>query len=141
MDFQCTTGREEYYEMVEKTKQHIRRGDIFQAVISRQFQSPMKGSLLNPYRLLRTSNPSPYMVYFHTEALELMSTSPETLVKLHNGKVTTFPVAGSSPEERTKKRTENWKKNFSRMKKNCPSITCWWIWGEMTWERSADSEV
>ena len=97
MDFQCTTGREEYYEMVEKTREHIRRGDIFQAVISRQFQSPMKGSLLNSYRLLRTSNPSPYMVYFHTEELELMSTSPETLVKLHNGKVTTFPVAGSRP--------------------------------------------
>ena len=97
MDFQCTTGREEYYEMVEKTREHIRRGDIFQAVISRQFQSPMKGSLLNAYRLLRTSNPSPYMVYFHTEELELMSTSPETLVKLHNGKVTTFPVAGSRP--------------------------------------------
>ena len=82
--------------MVEKTREHIRRGDIFQAVISRQFQSPMKGSLLNSYRLLRTSNPSPYMVYFHTEELELMSTSPETLVKLRNGKVTTFPVAGSS---------------------------------------------
>lgn len=97
MDFQCTTGREEYYGMVEKTREHIRRGDIFQAVISRQFQSPMKGSLLNSYRLLRTSNPSPYMVYFHTEELELMSTSPETLVKLHNGKVTTFPVAGSRP--------------------------------------------
>ena len=97
MDFQCTTGREEYYEMVEKTREHIRRGDIFQAVSSSQFQSPMKGSLLNAYRLLRTSNPSPYMVYFHTEDLELMSTSPETLVKLHNGKVTTFPVAGSRP--------------------------------------------
>lgn len=100
MNFQCTTGREEYYEMVEKTKGHIRRGDIFQAVISRQFQSPMKGSLLNPYRLLRTSNPSPYMVYFHTEDLELMSTSPETLVKLQNGRVTTFPVAGSRPRGR-----------------------------------------
>lgn len=107
LDFKCTTGRKEYYEMVEKTKEHIRRGDIFQAVISRQFQSPMEGSLLNAYRLLRTSNPSPYMVYFHTEDLELMSTSPETLVKLHNGKVTTFPVAGSRPrgknEEEDKK--------------------------------------
>lgn len=105
--FSCTTSREEYFRMVEKAKEHIRRGDIFQAVLSRQFQRPAAGSLLNPYRILRTTNPSPYMVYFHTEETELMSTSPETLVKLYNGVVTTFPVAGSRPRGRDSQEDEN----------------------------------
>ena len=57
----------------------------------------MKGSLLNAYRVLRTTNPSPYMVYLHFDEEELMSTSPETLVRLQDGRLTTFPVAGSRP--------------------------------------------
>ena len=72
-------------------------GDIFQAVISRQFSSPYEGSLINPYRVLRTTNPSPYMVYMKIDDDEIMSTSPETLVRLENGRLTTFPVAGSRP--------------------------------------------
>ena len=72
-------------------------GDIFQAVISRQFSSPYEGSLINPYRVLRTTNPSPYMVYMKIDDEEIMSTSPETLVRLENGRLTTFPVAGSRP--------------------------------------------
>lgn len=95
--FTCNVSREEYCSIVEKTKEYIRDGDIFQAVISRQFTSPMKGSLLNAYRVLRTTNPSPYMVYLHFDEEELMSTSPETLVRLQDGRLTTFPVAGSRP--------------------------------------------
>lgn len=52
---------------------------------------------LNAYRVLRTTNPSPYMVYLHFDEEELMSTSPETLVRLQDGRLTTFPVAGSRP--------------------------------------------
>lgn len=96
-DFVSSVTKEEYCELVEKTKQHIRNGDIFQAVISRQFTSEYEGSLLTPYRVLRTTNPSPYMVYFHIDDEELMSSSPETLVRLQNGRLTTFPVAGSRP--------------------------------------------
>ena len=76
-------------------------GDIFQAVISRQFSSPYEGSLINPYRVLRTTNPSPYMVYMKIDDEEIMSTSPETLVRLENGRLTTFPVAGSRPRGTT----------------------------------------
>ena len=61
----------------------------------------MKQSLLNAYRVLRTTNPSPSMVYFHTEDVELMCTSPETLARLDKGRLTTFPVAGSRPRGRT----------------------------------------
>lgn len=99
--FTCATEKEDYCRQVERTREHIRNGDIFQAVISRQFQSPMKQSLLNAYRVLRTTNPSPYMVYFHTEDVELMCTSPETLARLDKGRLTTFPVAGSRPRGRT----------------------------------------
>ena len=97
IDFTCNVSKEEYCKLVEKTKEYIVDGDIFQAVISRQFSSPYEGSLINPYRVLRTTNPSPYMVYMKIDDDEIMSTSPETLVRLENGRLTTFPVAGSRP--------------------------------------------
>lgn len=101
IQFSCNVSKEEYCRIVEKTKEYIVDGDIFQAVISRQFSSPYEGSLINPYRVLRTTNPSPYMVYFHIDGEEIMSSSPETLVRLENGRLTTFPVAGSRPRGKT----------------------------------------
>lgn len=101
VDFTCNVSKEEYCRIVEKAKEHIVDGDIFQAVISRQFTSPYEGSLINPYRVLRTTNPSPYMVYFNFDGQEIMSTSPETLVRLEDGRLTTFPVAGSRPRGET----------------------------------------
>ena len=56
---------------------------------------------LDAYRVLRTTNPSPYMVYLHIDKEEIMSTSPETLVRLDQGRLVTFPVAGSRPRGRT----------------------------------------
>lgn len=101
VEFTCNVSKEEYCAMVERAKEYIRDGDIFQAVISRQFVSPYCGSLINAYRVLRTTNPSPYMVYMHVDGDEIMSTSPETLVRLQNGRLTTFPVAGSRPRGQT----------------------------------------
>ena len=109
VQFTCSVSKEEYCRQVEQTKAYIREGDIFQAVISRQFKSPYKGSLLNAYRVLRTTNPSPYMVYMSIDGDEIMSTSPETLVRLKEGRLTTFPVAGSRPrgeDEEEDKRLE-----------------------------------
>jgi anthranilate synthase component 1 len=104
--FSCNVSQEQYCALVERTKQYITEGDIFQAVISRRFESPYTGSLLNPYRVLRTTNPSPYMVYMHLDDLEIMCSSPETLVRLQNGKLSTFPVAGSRPRGRTDEEDE-----------------------------------
>ena len=106
INFTCNVSKDEYCSVVEKTKEYIKDGDIFQAVISRQFTSPMKGSLLNAYRVLRTTNPSPYMVYLHVDEEELMSSSPETLVRLQNGRLTTFPVAGSRPRGKNREEDE-----------------------------------
>lgn len=99
--FTCNVSKEEYCRMVEQTKEYILEGDIFQAVISRQFSSPYEGSLLNAYRVLRTTNPSPYMVYMNIDEDEIISASPETLVRLKDGRLTTFPVAGSRPRGET----------------------------------------
>jgi anthranilate synthase component 1 len=101
--FTCNVSKEEYCKRVEKTKEYIVDGDIFQAVISRRFECDYKDSLINAYRVLRTTNPSPYMVFMKTGDVELMSASPETLVKLVDDTVTTFPIAGSRPRGITQK--------------------------------------
>ena len=76
VNFTCNVTQEEYCKLVEKTKEYIIDGDIFQAVISRQFSTPYEGSLINPYRVLRTTNPSPYMVYLSIDGEEIMSLLP-----------------------------------------------------------------
>jgi anthranilate synthase component 1 len=100
--FNCNFTKEEYCRVVEKTKEYIVNGDIFQAVISRRFETEYKDSLLNAYRVLRTTNPSPYMVFMQNDDVQLISTSPETLVRLQDGKLTTFPIAGSRPRGENK---------------------------------------
>ncbi len=89
--------KEQYCAMVEKAKQYIREGDIFQIVLSNRLSAPFEGSLFNTYRVLRTINPSPYMFYFSGTDVEVAGASPETLVKLENGVLHTFPLAGTRP--------------------------------------------
>ena len=88
-------SKEQFTEMVESAKAYIREGDIFQVVLSNRLSAPFEGSLLNTYRVLRTLNPSPYMFYFSGTDVEVAGASPETLVKLENGVVHTFPLAGT----------------------------------------------
>ena len=99
--FTCNQTKEEFCGMVNRAKQYIYDGDSFQLVVSRRFESEYRGSLINAYRVLRTTNPSPYMVYMKMDDKEIMSTSPETLVRLENGRLITFPVAGSRPRGAT----------------------------------------
>jgi anthranilate synthase component 1 len=87
--------------MVEKAKDHIREGDIFQIVLSNRLEADYEGSLLNTYRVLRTLNPSPYMFYFSGTDVEVAGASPETLVKLEDGVLHTFPLAGTRPRGKT----------------------------------------
>lgn len=93
--------RERFCGMVEKAKEHIREGDIFQIVLSNRLSAPYEGSLLNTYRVLRTINPSPYMFYFAGTDVEVAGASPETLVKLEGGVLHTFPLAGTRPRGKT----------------------------------------
>ena len=94
-------NKERFCTMVEKAKHYIREGDIFQIVLSNRLSAPFEGSLLNTYRVLRTINPSPYMFYFSGTDVEVAGASPETLVKLENGILHTFPLAGTRPRGRT----------------------------------------
>ncbi len=94
-------GREEYCSMVEKAKHYIHEGDIFQIVLSNRIEADIEGSLLDTYRALRMTNPSPYMFYFSSDDIEIAGASPETLVKLENGVLHTFPLAGTRPRGNT----------------------------------------
>ena len=77
-ELQPTFSKEKYCEMVEKAKHYIREGDIFQVVLSNRLEAEMEGSLLDAYRVLRTTNPSPYMFYFFSDDIEIAGASPET---------------------------------------------------------------
>lgn len=93
--------RDGYCEMVEKAKEYIYEGDIFQVVLSNRLEADFEGSLFDAYRVLRTTNPSPYMFYFSSDDLEIAGASPETLVKLEDGVLHTFPLAGTRPRGKT----------------------------------------
>lgn len=101
-DFDQLFTQEDFEKIVQKTKEYIYAGDIFQGVLSNIFWADFHGSLLNTYRVLRTINPSPYMFYFSGTHLEIAGASPETLVKLENGKLSTFPLAGTRPRGKTR---------------------------------------
>ena len=93
--FEPLFEKADYCHMVEKAKKHIVEGDIFQVVLSNRLRAEGTGSLLDTYRVLRTLNPSPYMFYLSGDDLEIAGASPETLVRLEQGRFYTFPLAGT----------------------------------------------
>ncbi len=111
-EFTCNVTKKEFCEMVGKTKEHIKKGDIFQAVISRRYEAKYNDSLLNSYRVLRTMNPSPYMVFMQIDDMQLISASPETLIKMQDKKVTTFPIAGSRPRGKDRQEDDRLEKEL-----------------------------
>lgn len=96
-DYRFLFEEEEYKKKVELTKNHIKEGNIFQLVLSNRIEADYEGSLFDTYRTLRTLNPSPYMFYFSSDDIEMAGASPETLVKVENGIIHTFPLAGTRP--------------------------------------------
>jgi anthranilate synthase component 1 len=100
-DFVPLFDEARYCAMVEKARHYIYEGDIFQVVVSNRLTAEAEGSLLDTYRLLRTQNPSPYMFYISSDAIEIAGSSPETLVKLADGVLHTFPLAGTRPRGKT----------------------------------------
>lgn len=100
-EFKPVFSREKYCNMVDKAKEYIREGDIFQVVLSNKIEADISGSLFDTYRVLRTTNPSPYMFYFSSDDIEIAGASPETLVKLDGNKLYTFPLAGTRPRGKT----------------------------------------
>jgi anthranilate synthase component 1 len=88
--------KESFKTSVEKAKQYVTAGDIFQVVISKRLQFQFKGNLLTFYKSLREINPSPYMFYFKIGDRQIVGASPEMLIRVDNRKVITFPIAGTT---------------------------------------------
>ncbi len=89
----CTD--EEFKSNVAKAKEHCKRGDVFQLVLSRQFQQKFSGDEFNVYRALRSINPSPYLFYFDYGNFKLMGSSPEAQIKIDEEKAIINPIAGT----------------------------------------------
>ena len=100
-DFKPVFSRERFCNMIDKAKNYIYEGDIFQVVLSNRIEAEITGSLFDTYRVLRTTNPSPYMFYFSSDDIEIAGASPETLVKLTDNQLYTFPLAGTRPRGKT----------------------------------------
>ncbi|MBK3496293.1 anthranilate synthase component I [Viridibacillus sp. YIM B01967] len=97
LQFKSSIDQKTFCHMVETAQEYIKKGDIFQVVLSQRFSSPFTGNPFSLYRKLRTSNPSPYMFYMDFEEYIILGTSPESLVKVKNRLVTTNPIAGTRP--------------------------------------------
>lgn len=94
--------KEEFCSKIEKAKEYIRNGDIFQVVISQRFTVETDVDPFNVYRALRRINPSPYMYYLNFDGYQIVGASPEMLVRVENGIVQNGPIAGTRPRGRTR---------------------------------------
>jgi anthranilate synthase component 1 len=97
LDYSYNLTPEQFREMVKTAKEYIRKGDIFQAVLSQRITFQMEAEPLEIYRVLRSLNPSPYMFYLQMDDLHFVGSSPELLVKVENGKAEIRPIAGTRP--------------------------------------------
>ncbi len=90
-------NKEDFEKSVEKAKEYVRQGDIFQVVLSKRYDFRLQGDLIGFYRALRDINPSPYMYFFKAGDRQIVGSSPEMLVRVENRAVETFPIAGTRP--------------------------------------------
>ena len=118
-DYRRLFEKDAFCNMVEKAKKYIYEGDIFQVVLSNRLEADFEGSLFDTYRVLRTINPSPYMFYFSGDDVEVAGASPETLVKLKDGVLHTFPLAGTRKRGRTKEEDIALEKELLADEKEC----------------------
>jgi anthranilate synthase component 1 len=100
------TGQANYHKMVEKAKEYIVAGDIFQVVPSHRMRLPFTLPSFALYRSLRRLNPSPFLFHLNLDGFSLVGSSPEILVRLREGKVTIRPIAGTRPRGKTKAEDE-----------------------------------
>ena len=102
----------EHAQSIDKCRQYIFDGDIFQVVLSQRFSMPFKALPIDLYRSLRMINPSPYMYYLHLDELKVVGCSPEILVRLEEGEVTLRPIAGTRHRGATQDEDEMLEKNL-----------------------------
>ncbi|MEU0392929.1 anthranilate synthase component I [Streptomyces sp. NPDC006208] len=100
-EFSALWGGKDYQEAVEDIKERIRAGEAFQVVPSQRFETPCTASALDVYRVLRATNPSPYMYLFRFDGFDVVGSSPEALVKVEDGHAMVHPIAGTRPRGAT----------------------------------------
>jgi len=100
-EIRSNVTKEQFIGNVEKAREYIRAGDIFQVVLSQRFEVETDVSPLHVYRILRTMNPSPYMYCLKMDDEVIVGSSPELLVRVEDGKVETRPIAGTRPRGAT----------------------------------------
>ena len=106
-----------FKNLVKKAKKYIKKGDIFQVVLSQRFERKFEKKPLEIYNHLRKSNPSPFMFYFNYEDFKILGSSPEILVRLRNKEITIRPIAGTRPRGKNKIQDQKFKNDLLNDKK------------------------
>ncbi len=110
-------SKQKFVNIVKKAKSLIKKGDIFQVVLSQRFERKFEKKPLEIYNYLRRSNPSPFMFYFNYDDFKVLGSSPEILVRLRNKKITIRPIAGTRPRGKNKKQDLKYKLELLKDKK------------------------
>lgn len=111
------TTKSKFLNMVNKAKNYIRIGDIFQVVLSQRFEAKLSKSPLDIYKKLRVTNPSPFMYFFNFPDFQIIGASPEILVRLRDNKITVRPIAGTRPRGKNTKEDNLFAKDLLKDKK------------------------
>jgi len=111
------TPKKRFLSMVNKAKEYIKIGDIFQVVLSQRFEANLTKKPLEIYKKLRITNPSPFMFYFNFSDFQIIGASPEILVRLRDGNITVRPIAGTRPRGKTVTEDKFFEKDLLKDKK------------------------
>ena len=106
------TSKNQFMNMVNKAKEYIKIGDIFQVVLSQRFEAKLTKKPLDIYKKLRVTNPSPFMFFFNFEDFQIIGASPEILVRLRDNIITIRPIAGTRPRGKTVKQDKFYAKDL-----------------------------
>src|SRR6056300_303958 len=111
------TSKIKFLAMVNKAKEYIKLGDIFQVVLSQRFEAKLTKKPIEIYKKLRVTNPSPFMFFFNFHDFQIIGASPEILVRLRDNKITVRPIAGTRPRGKTTKEDLYYEKDLLNDKK------------------------
>ena len=111
------TTKNQFLSMVNKAKEYIKLGDIFQVVLSQRFEAKLTKKPIEIYKKLRVTNPSPFMFFFNFHDFQIIGASPEILVRLRDNKITVRPIAGTRPRGKTTKEDLYYEKDLLNDKK------------------------
>ena len=111
------TSKNKFLKIVNRAKEYIKIGDIFQVVLSQRFEAKLTKKPIEIYKKLRITNPSPFMYFFNFSDFQIIGASPEILVRLRDNKITVRPIAGTRPRGKNSKEDNFFAKDLLKDKK------------------------